>query len=183
MVTNTTRTNPAYYRGRYIQVLVNDGDGNFTDNSFAALGEQPRAGDYGDPDYTHFCDAHGEGSIFLRDYDGDGDLDIIDVSPGGSTPTSCASPSIFLNNGVGVFSELEVDWAWVQGPQVDGWDVWHENGAHRSPEGRTALKTYPVNLDNKNQLDFVSQWKAPAQSSSTMSVENIRNTYQIMSKK
>ena len=182
IVLSTTRTNPAYYRGRYIQVLVNDGDANFTDNSFAALGEQPRAGDYGDSSYSHSCDAHGEGSIFLRDYDGDGDLDIIDVSPGGSTPTSCASPSIFLNNGAGVFSELEVDWAWVQGPQVDGWDVWHENGAHRSPEGRTVLKTYPVNLDNKNQLDFVSQWKAPAQSSSTMSVENIRYTYQIMSK-
>jgi len=183
IVLSTTRTNPAYYRGRYIQVLVNDGDGNFTDNSFAALGEQPRAGDYGDPDYTHFCDAHGEGSIFLRDYDGDGDLDIIDVGPGGATPTSCASPSIFLNNGTGVFSELEVDLAWVQGPQVDGWDVWQDSGAHRSPEGRTVLKAYPVNLDHKNHLDFVSQWKVPAQSSSTLSVENIRYTYQIMSKK
>jgi len=183
MVTNTTRTNPAYYRGRYIQVLVNDGDGNFTDNSFAALGEQPRAGDYGDPDYTHFCDAHGEGSIFLRDYDGDGDLDIIDVGPGGATPTSCASPNIFLNNGTGVFSELAVDWAWAQGTQVEGWETWQDSGAARPPEGRKIKKAYPINLDNKNHLDFVSSWRAPAQDASGTSVENIVNTYQIMSKK
>jgi hypothetical protein len=183
MVTNTTRTNPAYYRGRYIQVLVNDGDGNFTDNSFAALGEQPRAGDYGDPDYTHFCDAHGEGSIFLRDYDGDGDLDIIDVGPGGATPTSCASPNIFLNNGTGVFSELAVDWAWVQGTQVEGWETWQDSGAARPPEGRKIVKAYPLNLDNKNHLDFVSQWQVPAQDASGTSVENIVSIYQTMSKK
>ena len=81
---------------------------------------------------THFCNAHGEGSIFLRDYDGDGDLDIIDVGPGGATPNGCASSSIFLNNGTGVFSELAVDLAWVQGPQVEGWETWQDSGAARS---------------------------------------------------
>jgi len=183
MVTSTTRTNPYYYVGRFIQVLINDGNGNFTDNSFEALGEQPRAGDYTDPDYTHFCDAHGEGSIFLRDYDGDGDLDIIDVGPGGETPTSCASLSIFLNNGTGVFSELAVDWAWVQGTQVEGWETWQDNGAARPPEGRKIMKAFPLNLDNKNHLDFVSSWRAPAQDANETSVENIVSTYQIMSKK
>jgi len=183
MVTNTTRTNPSYYAGRFIQVLINDGNGNFTDNSFAALGEQPRAGDYTDPDYTHFCDAHGEGSIFLRDYDGDGDLDIIDVGPGGETLASCASPNIFLNNGTGVFSELAVDWAWVQGTQVEGWETWQDSGAARPPEGRKIVKAYPLNLDNKNHLDFVSQWQVPAQDASGTSVENIVSIYQTMSKK
>jgi hypothetical protein len=186
MVTNTTRTWPSYYAGRFIQVLINDGNGNFTDNSFAALGEQPRAGDYTDPDYTHFCDAHGEGAIFLRDYDGDGDLDIIDVGPGGETPTSCASPNIFLNNGTGVFSELTVDWAWVQGTQVEGWETWLppnlNPGGARPPEGRKIKKVFPINLDNKNKLDFVSSWRAPHQDASGTSVENIENTYQIMSK-
>jgi len=183
MVTSTTRTNPSYYAGRFIQVLINDGNGNFTDNSFVALGEQPRAGDYTDPDYTHFCDAHGEGSIFLRDYDGDGDLDIIDVGPGGETPTSCASPNIFLNNGTGVFSELAVDWAWVQGTQVEGWETWQDSGAARPPEGRKIMKAFPLNLDNKNHLDFVSSWRAPAQDANETSVENIVSTYQIISKK
>jgi len=179
MVTSTTRANP-YYRGRFIQVLINDGNGNFTDNSFEALGEQPRAGDYTDPDYTHFCDAHGEGSIFLRDYDGDGDLDIIDVGPGGTTPTSCASPSIFLNNGTGVFSELAVDLAWVQGTQVEGWETWPDGNA-RPPQGRRMVKAYPLNLDDKNNLDFVSSWQAPAQGSGPPGVGNILNLYQIMS--
>jgi len=183
MVTNTTRTWPSYYAGRFIQVLINDGNGNFTDNSFAALGEQPRAGDYNDPDYTHFCNAHGEGSIFLRDYDGDGDLDIIDVSNGGADPNGCASPSIFLNNGTGVFSELAVDWAWVQQTQVEGWETWQDSGAARAPDGKTIFKAYPLNLDNKNHLDFVSSWRAPAQANSGTSVENIVATYQIMSKK
>ena len=183
MVTNTTRTNPFYYRGRFIQVLINDGNGNFTDNSFAALGDQPRAGDYGDPDYSHFCNAHGEGSIFLRDYDGDGDLDIIDVAKGGAIPNGCASSSIFLNNGTGVFSELAVDWAWVQGSQVEGWETWQDSGGANPPEGQMGLRTYPLNLDNKNKLDFVSQWRVPAQDANQTSVDNIVNTYQIMSKK
>jgi len=180
MVTNTTRTNPSYYRGRFIQVLINDGNGNFTDKSFEALGDQPRSGDYGDPDYTHFCNAHGEGSIFLRDYDGDGDLDIIDVSSGGSVGNGCTSPSIFLNNGSGVFSELAVDLAWVQGTQVEGWETWPDGNA-RPPTGNVSLKAYPLNLDNKNKLDFVSSWRVPAQSSEPLSVDNIIHTYQIMS--
>ena len=181
MVTNTTRTNPSYYRGRFIQVLINDGNGNFTDKSFEALGDQPRSGDYGDPDYTHFCNAHGEGSIFLRDYDGDGDLDIIDVAPGGSGPNGCTSPSIFLNNGSGVFSELAFDLAWVQETQVEGWETWQDSGALRPPTGKLSLKAYPLNLDNKNKLDFVSSWRVPAQGSGPLSVDNIIHTYQIMS--
>ena len=183
MVTSTTRTNPYYYRGRFIQVLINDGNGNFTDNSFEALGEQPRAGDYADPDYTHFCNAHGEGSIFLRDYDGDGDLDIIDVADDGGDNT-CAAPSIFLNNGTGVFSELAVDLAWVQHSQVAGWETYLPpnvcSGCLRPPWGTRMIKAYPLNLDNKNKLDFVSQWQAPSQVSD-VPVENIRNIYQVMS--
>ena len=43
------------------------------------------------------------------------------------------------------------------------------------------LKTYPLNLDNKNKLDFVSQWQAPAQGSEPLTVDNIIHIYQVMS--
>ena len=42
-------------------------------------------------------------------------------------------------------------------------------------------KAYPLNLDNKNKLDFVSYWQAPAQGSSATSVEKFVNIYQVMS--
>ena len=82
-----------------------------------------------------------------------------------------------------MFSELAVDWAWVQGSQVEGWETWQDSGAARPPVGNMMLKAYPLNLDNKNKLDFVSQWRVPAQDANQTSVDNIVNTYQIMSKK
>lgn len=168
IVTSTTRADP-YYFGRYIQVLINDGNGNFTDNSYESLGEQPRSGNYDDSSYSHTCFAHGEGSIFLRDYDDDGDLDIVDVSGGGAYGDGCHSVSVFLNSdGSGVFNELDVNLAWLQGGQIDGYDI-------KAPEDTKMSRAYPINLDNKNNLDFVAEVKAWDES-------NHVYTYQIISK-
>ena len=43
------------------------------------------------------------------------------------------------------------------------------------------VKAYPLNLDNKNKLDFVSRWQAPAQGLGPPGVDNIENLYQVMS--
>jgi hypothetical protein len=63
---------------------------------------------------------------------------------------------------------------------VEGWETWPDGNA-RPPKGDVSLKAYPLNLDNKNKLDFVSSWRVLAQSSEPLSVDNIIHTYQIMS--
>ena len=58
--------------------IINDGLGYFTDESLSKMGEQPRSLNSDDPSVTVECITHGEGALFLRDYEGDGDLDIFD---------------------------------------------------------------------------------------------------------
>ena len=74
IVIGSTRKNP-YYAGRHVQILISNGDGTFTDETSSRFSYQPRSGL--DPSLTGT--GIGEGQITLQDWDGDGDLDIIDT--------------------------------------------------------------------------------------------------------
>ena len=69
MLVFRTRANP-YYKGRYLQLLINDGAGNFSDETAAALGQTAYADGEAPQD--------GEGVVYLMDVNGDGYTDIFD---------------------------------------------------------------------------------------------------------
>ena len=165
IVIGTTRANP-YYVGRYIQILINDGEGNFSDESLTRLPNQDRSVNFEDPDETYECKAYGEGPLFIRDFEGDGDLDIFDQTASNS-PTQCPGITIFLNDGEGKFQkDVITQIAWVSGNQIAGFEYEGEiNPINRS---------IPLNLDQRNKLDFAAEVYAP-------SYDNIVFLYEVIS--
>jgi len=166
IIIGTTRANP-YYVGRYIQILINEGEGVFQDESSKRLPNQYRSINYQDPSQDFECKTHGEGPLFIRDFDGDGDLDIFDQTSAFS-PSDCPGITIFLNDGEGNFQEDSITQiAWVSGNQITGF-LYEEESIN--PINRAI----PLNLDGRNKLDFVAQVYAPSH-------ENIRFLYEIIS--
>ena len=165
IVIGTTRANP-YYVGRYIQILINDGEGNFSDESLTRLPNQDRSVNFEDPNETYECKAYGEGPLFIRDFEGDGDLDIFDQTAANS-PTQCPGITIFLNDGEGKFQkDVITQIAWVSGNQIAGFEYEGEiNPINRS---------IPLNLDQRNKLDFAAEVYAP-------SYDNIVFLYEVIS--
>jgi hypothetical protein len=97
LIVNQTRFEP-YYSGTYLQYLMNDGSGNFTDVTSEKLI---------DPD--QYADTYGgrlewTDMFSVLDVDNDGDLDIAGRYVGWTEPT----PIIFLNDGSGVFELIEL---------------------------------------------------------------------------
>ena len=166
IVIGTTRANP-YYVGRYIQILINDGEGNFSDESLTRLPNQDRSVNFEDPNETYECKTYGEGPLFIRDFEGDGDLDIFDQTAANS-PTQCPGITIFLNDGEGKFQkDVITQIAWVSGNQIAGFEY---EGEIINPINRSI----PLNLDGRNKLDFVAEVYAP-------SYDNIVFLYEILS--
>jgi hypothetical protein len=103
IVIGQSRARP-YYEGRELQVLINDGYGNFTDETNARLGSQS---------YYSTGEAfnQGTGRVHLIDVNADGFIDIFDQrSPNptwdqdGLPPN--AGASIWLNDGTGHFVDV-----------------------------------------------------------------------------
>ncbi len=105
IVTASGASDP-YYVDRDIQILINDGGQALIDET------DLRIVNLRDPD-----NGHAEGTIYLVDYDQDGDLDIIDfqrnveegkafgtASPGSDFPYGMNGLAIFLNDGAGNFA-------------------------------------------------------------------------------
>ena len=101
IVIGQTRANP-YYKGRYLQLLINDGAGNFSDETAQRLGPQTAYADGEAP-------PDGEGVVYLMDVNGDGYTDIFDRraarEPKEGAPIQAAA-SIWLNNGEGCFTDV-----------------------------------------------------------------------------
>lgn len=76
-----------YYQGRYIQILINNQDGTFTDETSTRLPQSDN-----DDEWIRMVD--------LIDLDNDNDLDIATHIMGGGIPP------FYLNNGAGTFSQL-----------------------------------------------------------------------------
>ena len=156
IVIGTTRSNP-YYVGRFMQILRNDGSGNFTDVSQDAMGEQPRALNYEDPEVEVQCTVWGEGQVVLLDIDADGDIDITDRTHGGANGAKDACPGIeiYLNDGDGSFSrEVSSQLAWVRQHQIPGFVA-------LTPAGHQIGNAIPIDLDGRFGIDYVAQIRSP----------------------
>ena len=156
IVIGTTRSNP-YYVGRFMQILRNDGSGNFTDVSQDAMGEQPRALNYEDPEVEVQCTVWGEGQVVLLDIDADGDIDITDRTHGGANGAKDACPGIeiYLNDGNGGFSrEVSSQLAWVRQHQIPGFVA-------LTPAGHQIGNAIPIDLDGRFGIDYVAQIRSP----------------------
>ena len=168
-----TRAEP-YYVGRHIQLLMNDGQGNFTDESLNRLGHQKGSANHQDPAIESDCEQHGEGVLYVRDMNNDGYVDLVDQT--GSYPKvgMCPGVRIYLNNGLGFFKEdIQSELSWVSGAQIATYDsnFWL---SVRNPTQIKIQRAIPIDLDKKNNIDFVSQVFAG-------SFENVRFLYEIIS--
>ncbi|MDC0873075.1 VCBS repeat-containing protein [Gammaproteobacteria bacterium] len=130
VVVTITRDEP-YYEGAYIQILINDQTGFLVDETSSRFVEQVRADNH-----------HGEGNIYLRDIDNDGDLDIFHSTRDFSNSISGAH--IAINDGQGNFISNE---SILPSRPISntGWST--TSGL---------MKGLPINLDKKGCLDIIS---------------------------
>lgn len=157
IVVGATRAGSLYYVGRFIQILRNDGAGTFTDVSQEAMGEQPRAFNYEDPEVEVDCTVWGEGQVVLLDIDNDGDIDITDRTHGGANGDKEACPGIetYLNDGHGNFSRDESkQLAWVRQYQIPGFVA-------LAAANHQIGNAIPIDLDGRFGIDYVAQIRSP----------------------
>ena len=130
VVVAITRDEP-YYEGAYIQILINDQTGFLVDETLSRFVDQVRADKH-----------HGEGNIYLRDIDNDGDLDIFHSTRDFSNSISGAH--IAINDGQGNFISNE---SILPSRPISntGWST--TSGL---------MKGVPINLDKKGCLDIIS---------------------------
>ena len=130
VVVAITRDEP-YYEGAYIQILINDQTGFLVDETLSRFVDQVRADNH-----------HGEGNIYLRDIDNDGDLDIFHSTRDFSNSISGAH--IAINDGQGNFISNE---SILPSRPISntGWST--TSGL---------MKGVPINLDKKGCLDIIS---------------------------
>ena len=144
IVIGQTRAQP-YYQGRELQILINDGYGNFTDDSNARLGDQSYYS-------TGEAFKQGAGKVHLLDVNADGFIDIFDQTALPYHPDSApphAGASIWLNDGTGHF----VDVPPTVFPVVGSYDLAPQ--ANRSGVGRLQ-NPGPIDIDNDGAIDLVS---------------------------
>ena len=129
VVVSITRDLP-YYEGAYIQILINDGNGELLDMTNTNFSAQPRSDSH-----------HGEGNIYLRDMNLDGNLDIIHSTRDYSSGYHGAH--IAINDGNGNFLSMEnSDLPMRPDPGNNNYDY--------------LMKALPLNIDNEGCLDFIS---------------------------
>lgn len=130
VVVAITRDYP-YYEGAYIQILVNDQTGSLIDETSSRFVNQIRLEKH-----------HGEGNIYLRDIDNDGDLDIFHSTRDFSTSISGAH--IAINDGRGNFISNEL----IMPSRPLSNTGWSTTGG--------LMKGVPIDLDKKGCLDLIS---------------------------
>ena len=129
VVVSITRDLP-YYEGAYIQILINDGNGELLDMTNTNFPAQTRSDSH-----------HGEGNIYLRDMNLDGNLDIIHSTRDYSSGYHGAH--IAINDGNGNFLSMDnSDLPMRPDPGNNNYDY--------------LMKALPLNIDNEGCLDFIS---------------------------
>ncbi len=150
IVIGSTRKTP-YYSGRHVQILISNGDGTFSDETSSRFSYQPRSGL--DPSLTGT--GIGEGQITLQDWDGDGDLDIIDTQAiyGGADYEIYPRLTLAVNDGSGNFEEVALDYFpnRAQFTLFDNALNWGFDGT------KLMIRGGMLDLDGKGHLDYVSQ--------------------------
>jgi hypothetical protein len=141
IVHGQTRIEP-YYRGRALQILINDGNGNFSDESDQRIEQTDIASE------VDGVGSWGEGAVRLLDVNGDGHIDIFDRnSAKGGYDNGI---DIWLNNGAGQFIRVpQSDY-----PYVEPRDLLVRGGSNNR-SGRLE-DGVPIDLDKKAGIDIVS---------------------------
>ena len=149
IVIGSTRGSP-YYAGRHVQILISNGDGTFVDETATRFSYQPRS----ELDTSLLGTGIGEGVINLQDWDGDGDLDIIDTQEtyGGENFAIYPRITLAINDGDGNFEEVSHDFF----PNRAVFSHF-DNASSREIAG-TELMTRGgmIDLDGYGHLDIVS---------------------------
>lgn len=145
IVIGQTRAHP-YYKGRELQILINDGYGNFTDETNARLGDQSYYS-------TGESFNQGAGDVYLMDVNADGFIDIFDrrgvyhLRDTDKLPTQ-AGASIWVNDGTGHFVDVPPNVF----PVVEPRDL-----ADQLPNFVGLLQAAaPIDVNNDGAIDVVS---------------------------
>ncbi len=150
IVVGSTRKTP-YYAGRHVQILISNGDGTFTDETSSRFAYQPRS----ELDSSLSGTGIGEGVISLQDFDGDGDLDLIDTQAiyGGEDFEIYPRLTLAVNDGSGNFEEVALDYFpnRAQFTLFDNALNWGFDGTKLMTRGGM------MDLDGEGHLDYVSQ--------------------------
>ena len=129
VVVSITRDLP-YYEGAYIQILINNGFGKLIDETESRFALQPRSERH-----------HGEGNLYLRDMNLDGNIDIIHSTR--DYDSGFHGAHIAINDGFGNFTSLEnSDLPDKPDSGFNNYDL--------------LMKSLPINIDNEGCLDFIS---------------------------
>ena len=146
----STRKSP-YYAGRHVQVLISNGDGTFTDETTSRFSYQPRS----ELDTSLSGTGIGEGVLTLQDFDGDGDLDLIDTQAiyGGEDFKIYPRLTLAINDGSGNFEEVALDYFpnRAQFTLFDNALNWGFDGT------KLMIRGGMIDLDGEGHLDYVSQ--------------------------
>ena len=179
IVVGSTRKTP-YYAGRHVQILISNGDGTFVDETSSRFVDQPRSG----LDPSLEGTGIGEGVITLQDYDGDGDLDIVDTQAiyGGVDFEIYPRVTLAENNGEGIFSEVSLDYFpnRAQFTLFDNALNWGFDGTKK------VIRGVMVDLDGEGHLDYLSQIQGSFDPDTNIlfrNVESFISSFTMMSKK
>ena len=156
IVFSVTRANP-YYTGLNIQLIMNKGDGVFVDETDIRINS---------PDYLDTTT--GEATLFIADVNNDGISDIIQ---------SGVESVIYINKG----GNLEVfdreRYAFLQRWQIKGSEGYKECCYSQDVPNQS----FPIDLDGKGGVDFISYVEKPKSGSNTAE-PNERVFYSILSR-
>ena len=144
LVVAVTKADP-YYEGRNLQVFMNYGDGKFVDETSSRIKSK-----------AYLDTAHGEGSLYIADANGDGVNDIVHSSADWGTTHGA---TIYINN-KGILEVMDdSEFAWLQSWQIDGFEKTRNPNTSITNKSN---KMYPVDLDGKNGVDFISSISKPS---------------------
>ena len=127
-----------YYVGRKIQVLLNEENNNFIDKTNLFINS-----------LEINSELHGEGTLYVKDADSDGDLDIIHS---GQDFTNGYGMIIYYNEDGLFYQNDPKEYVWVQDWELDLEDQ----------QKMVMNKAFPINIDNKNGIDFISWIRRPS---------------------
>jgi hypothetical protein len=144
IVFSITRANP-YYIGRTLQVIINKGNGVFVDETDQHVVTP-----------AYLDRAWGEGSLYVVDVNGDGVLDIVHSGSSPFNETQPHSLTVYLNAHGMLRAQGPSLFAWVQPWQLSGFGE-----GFRPFFTRGMGRAYPIDLDGRAGIDFVSNVQTP----------------------
>jgi hypothetical protein len=113
-----------------------------------------------DQDVNGMQQSQGEGVIFLKDHDRDGDLDIIDSTGGSYHPKGRLGYTIFENDGTGHFTVIpDSELVILKEDMFNGYNFDLPQTAYG----------FPIDIDGVGRLDYVSFMRSP----SDLTIDNL----------